>query len=242
MLWRKFKLDWKYALGELVVVTLGVLVALAIQQWNETRQDIIEESAILDRLLVDLDQDTQLFVFFRDRLTNKRSSLERLRIVFESAADAPDVTAVIQDVIIGAGLGWNQPGTQDITFREVVSSGKFGLIQSTILRDSISSYYFSFDNASKRIDARETEFPRLSYQLIPRSRETGGGTVLLSPADDISGAEARQLTQDLMASPIRNYVIAELNFAIFLTTVMSDLQDRNQALTKKIEAYRESFD
>jgi hypothetical protein len=45
-----------------------------------------------------------------------------------------------------------------------------------------------------------------------------------------------------MASPIRHYVIAELNFAIFLTTVTSDLQDRNQALTKKIGAYRASLD
>ena len=35
MLWRKFKLDWQYALGELVIVTLGVLVALAINQWND---------------------------------------------------------------------------------------------------------------------------------------------------------------------------------------------------------------
>ena len=62
--------------------------------------------------------------------------------------------------------------------------------------------------------------------------------MLLVPADGISGAEARQLTQNIMASPIRNYVIAELNFAIFLTAVTSDLENRNQALTKKIEAYR----
>jgi hypothetical protein len=37
MFWRKFKLDWTYAIGELVIVTLGVLVALGIQQWNEDR-------------------------------------------------------------------------------------------------------------------------------------------------------------------------------------------------------------
>ena len=32
--WRKFKLDWSYAIGGLFIVTLGVLVALAIGQWN----------------------------------------------------------------------------------------------------------------------------------------------------------------------------------------------------------------
>ena len=37
MLWRKFKLDWKYAIGELFIVVAGVLLALAIDQWNERR-------------------------------------------------------------------------------------------------------------------------------------------------------------------------------------------------------------
>ena len=57
MLWRKIKLDWSYAIGELAIVTLGVLVALAIDQWNDDRNAQAEERAILDRLLVDLDQD-----------------------------------------------------------------------------------------------------------------------------------------------------------------------------------------
>jgi hypothetical protein len=30
MLWRKFKLDWYYAIDELFIVVAGVLVALAI--------------------------------------------------------------------------------------------------------------------------------------------------------------------------------------------------------------------
>lgn len=242
MLWRKFKLDWKYAVGELVIVTLGVLVALAIDQWNDDRQAQAEEKAILDRLLVDLNQDSQLFETISAQMANKKSSLERLRKVFESGSDSPDPTAVIQDVIIGAGMGWNQPGSQNLAFQEIIASGKFGLIRSSILRDNISSYYYMFDNTTLRIDERETEFPRLSYQLIPRSDKTGGSIALLSPADDISVAEARKLTQDILASPIRNYVIAESNFGIFLATVMSDLQDRNQALTKKIEAYRASLD
>lgn len=242
MLWRKFKLDWKYALGELVIVTLGVLIALAIDQWNDDRKALVEEKAILDRLLMDLNQDAQLFEIISGRMANKKSSLERLKIVFEAGSDSPHPTGVIQDVIIGAAMGWNQPGSQNQTFQEIVASGKFGFIRSSILRDNISSYYFIFDNTTLRVDERETEFPRLSYQLIPRSDETGGSIALLSPAEDISIAEARQLTQKILASPIRDYVIAEMNFGIFLATVMAGLQNRNQALTKKIEAYRESLD
>ena len=34
MFWRKFKLDWSYAMGELAIVTVGVLIALGINEWN----------------------------------------------------------------------------------------------------------------------------------------------------------------------------------------------------------------
>ena len=35
MKWRYLKLDWKYAIGELVIVTTGVLFALALGQWRQ---------------------------------------------------------------------------------------------------------------------------------------------------------------------------------------------------------------
>ena len=41
--WRKFKLDWSYAIGELFIVTIGVLVALAIGEWNNERMERAEE-------------------------------------------------------------------------------------------------------------------------------------------------------------------------------------------------------
>ena len=39
MFWRKFKLDWPYVIGELLIVTAGVLIALAISAWNSDRLD-----------------------------------------------------------------------------------------------------------------------------------------------------------------------------------------------------------
>ena len=59
MLWRKFKLDWSYAIGELFIVTIGVLIALAIDQWNSDREDQIEEKQIIKRLIADLETDIE---------------------------------------------------------------------------------------------------------------------------------------------------------------------------------------
>jgi hypothetical protein len=44
----------KYAIGEIILVVIGILIALQINNWNENRKDSIEEKAILENLLENL--------------------------------------------------------------------------------------------------------------------------------------------------------------------------------------------
>jgi hypothetical protein len=44
----------KYAIGEIILVVIGILIALQINNWNETRKDSIEEKVILENLLENL--------------------------------------------------------------------------------------------------------------------------------------------------------------------------------------------
>ena len=45
---------FKYALGEIVLVVIGILIALQINNWNENRKSEVEETKILSSLLEDL--------------------------------------------------------------------------------------------------------------------------------------------------------------------------------------------
>jgi hypothetical protein len=38
---------FKYAIGEIILVVIGILIALSINNWNENRKATIEETAIL---------------------------------------------------------------------------------------------------------------------------------------------------------------------------------------------------
>jgi drug/metabolite transporter (DMT)-like permease len=49
MFWHKFRLDWSYALGELLIVTLGVLIALAVNNWNNERLERAQERDVVAR-------------------------------------------------------------------------------------------------------------------------------------------------------------------------------------------------
>ena len=38
MKWRLLKLNWKYGIGELAIVTMGVLIALGVDEWRQQHQ------------------------------------------------------------------------------------------------------------------------------------------------------------------------------------------------------------
>ena len=52
---------FKYAVGEIVLVVIGILIALSLNNWKETRQETLQEIKILRQLNADL-RDNQIEV------------------------------------------------------------------------------------------------------------------------------------------------------------------------------------
>jgi len=48
---------FKYAIGEIILVVIGILIALQINNWNEFRKERVVESNILKEILINLDSD-----------------------------------------------------------------------------------------------------------------------------------------------------------------------------------------
>ena len=49
---------FKYAIGEIILVVIGILIALQINNWNEGRKEIIKSKALLEEFKRDLARDT----------------------------------------------------------------------------------------------------------------------------------------------------------------------------------------
>ncbi|HEY9117884.1 MAG TPA: DUF6090 family protein [Roseivirga sp.] len=49
-----FKLNWKYAFGEIALIFVGISLAIAFQNWNENRKQIKVEADLLTQLRQDL--------------------------------------------------------------------------------------------------------------------------------------------------------------------------------------------
>jgi len=64
----------KYAIGEIVLVVIGILIALQINSWNENRKDRLEEQAVLLQLKEDF-QTNLLQLEQKIEMRNKMISL-----------------------------------------------------------------------------------------------------------------------------------------------------------------------
>ena len=64
----------KYAIGEIVLVVIGILIALQINNWNEQRKARISERALYRRILNDLEADEKRIINHIDYYqTDKKS-------------------------------------------------------------------------------------------------------------------------------------------------------------------------
>ena len=237
MFWRKFKLDWPYVIGELLIVTAGVLIALAISAWNSDRLDRNEQYDILTRLISDLEADVQSFDRRVRLVEEKEESLNRLWSTL--SGDGPDdPNQFLTDIVVGANYGWNQGTATKATFNELVGSGKLMLIIDDAARSAIVRYYERYETQHLRIDERETDFPRISYQLVPR------GPTIGTLAGPIEGKAQSGLSEEFVngqieaakSSALRDHVIAEMNLARFIRGVSSSLTEDAKSLIEMLKS------
>ena len=120
---------------------------------------------------------------------------------------------------------------QRITFDELLGSGVFGLIRDAGLRVAISDYYELDDGTQRRIDERETEYPSISYRLVPRYNEFE-----LEP--DLSEAQRERLVSAIFASVLREHIIPEINLSRFIGQTFEVLRQAAFDLLSELETYR----
>lgn len=133
---------WKRALGELVLIVGGVLIALALDSWWQGREDRDREAAYLHQLLADL-RETQSRL--EESIAGDDRMLEWVRFVLERAYNGPPPPADSLDLPMGYNQFRPLTGTQVV----LVQSGDLQLVHSDSLRLGVIAY-------TALVDATET--------------------------------------------------------------------------------------
>ncbi len=233
MRWRFLRLDWGYAIGEFIIVVAGVLIALAVDGWNDDRVNRLQEAELVERLISDLEREARNNEVGLGLLAGKNESLDRVYATLVAEVEPDDPAGFLGDVIEGAQYGWNQATARRVTFDGLLGAGKFGLITDRDLRVGITEYYALDDSVHDRIDERETRYPHLSYQLVPRANE-------FDLQQNLSDDETRRLVAGVFASPLRHHVIAEINLARFMRERLGALQTEGRELIERLQNHLDS--
>lgn len=143
----------KYAIGEIVLVVIGILIALQINNWNENRKDTIEEQAILESLFLNLSlAKKQSEVLISEEETLK----ERLTRILGINSNHSEITLkTIPDSIFKSAV-WDLQSDQPTfnSYNNLKNTNKLSLIKNTKIIEKLTNLEFRLNKLNDILEDR----------------------------------------------------------------------------------------
>ena len=221
----------KYAVGEVLLIVVGILIALQIGEWNQERRDRNEETYILNRILDELEANIKEINRYSEGPKRRREAMDRLAAGF-AGNPITDNVSFLNDVSRVSIFGWAVPVLGRNTFEELVNAGKLGLIRGDELRDAINGYYDFVEGLELRIEKRTTGYSQIAYKLVPRPV-----TIENVVKEDLTEEEYTQLVEAVLKSDLKDYIVPAQNRNNLIETTWQRIQEAANDLIAKIETY-----
>lgn len=180
----KFSKYLIYAIGEIVLVVIGILIALSINNWNDNRKNIKAELNYYNRILDDLEMDKQLIVQSLEKADKRIETSKELLLELDSGTKSKKyllnkfLIAIRGDVFV----------VRDVTFKDLISSGNIKLLNDIKIKNSLIQYYSELENVQTQMKQNRDENLKNIFGLFNSSIEFGG-TQELEYVNQIIGPE-----------------------------------------------------
>ncbi len=209
---------FKYAIGEIILVVIGILIALQINNWNEFRKERIKEKAYLTRLKEDLISDKKTIelnqAFYQDVFVAGS-------LVLSHAEGEDEIIASNWDVLTAyfhASQIWPIL-MQSSTYEELKSSGELSLIQNVTLRNRLPFYHGNGLQRYQQTMGINPPYRKMVRGLIPSKIQnymwdnchvTVGDNQILQKCDPFINEEQAEVLINVLSS--NTALIEELRF------------------------------
>ena len=141
----------KYAIGEIVLVVIGILIALQINNWNEHRKLQLQEQEILKGLEVE-------FIINHDRLvyvmqTSQLSVEEANKLMSYFYQDISEIQeAKLDSIVYNIQNAWTFNPRKGL-LNSIIASGQISLISNVELKNQLASFEDLVNDAQEEQDA-----------------------------------------------------------------------------------------
>lgn len=160
----KTKRYLKYALGEIVLVVIGILIALSINNWNEHRKNILEETVILNNLIEDLKADIKGYNESIAWLESRKAHVNSL-LMFLKNPNLPINDAELIHWLITSGYILDYTPVFP-TYAEITGAGKLTLIESEKIKKDLSHYKSNFDNDVRVFTSYDEGIKKIEFKAL----------------------------------------------------------------------------
>lgn len=136
-------LNWRLLLGEFVVIVVGVLLALWVDQLREARANAELEVEYVESLVTDLDADLAQFDSTEAWMRRSETAAATVLALYKGSPPTENVADLVAAV---ETAGWQYfPSITRNTIDDLRSTGNLRLIRDPALRRAIASYYATLE-------------------------------------------------------------------------------------------------
>lgn len=202
----------KYAIGEIILVVIGILIALSINNWNEKRKDSLQEKVVLKTLLENL----SLAKIQSQKLIAEETLLkDRLILVLDlEPSEKRKNKTTIPDSIFKYAV-WDLQSDQPTfnAYFNLKSTDQLGLISNTKITENFTDLEFALNQLNDILEDRLSvhqiridDILELNINFIPLVKSN-------IPEINIEN-EVKNDYQEILTNPrVRNLLGMKLSFA-----------------------------
>jgi len=224
----------KYALGEILLVMIGILLALQVNNWNEERKGIIKEKSYLNSIYNDLKEDVATIESNRNLLSEHYfMGLEVLEAIENKTETSIDSTK------IATYLGWDLSQIIPVD-REENTWDKFKVLgyNTFIIDDSLTiklnKFYSKYDQQIERFNQLPKKLRQELRDLTGQCHYAEGLEVMREKGVAFYGASSPKTRKCILSiSKIRELVGAIMVTSIVNTKIYEELlEEANNHLNR----------
>ena len=138
-----------YAIGEILLVVIGILIALQVNNWNEKRNRTNTEIEYLKRLRSDLANDTAYY-HRRIKYSNKviADHKEAIKATYTQISNPRDFYQSLNKIEYSS----EALSLRDITYKEMHNAGQINIIRNDKIKTELMEFYRQVDLVAKHFD------------------------------------------------------------------------------------------
>lgn len=232
----KFSKYLLYAIGEIILVVIGILIALQVNNWNTERTNDNAALKLMSRIQLESEQNQEELKIRIEVVNSLLINAEGLIKLFNrdyTNSNIRTVDSLISDLLFTPSLNYKSS-----TLDEALNSGIVSLIQSDSLRDQLYQVPNFYDNIlffEKLIldDYKNNLMPYLydniSLRQIDGTFATIKDRIGKSKLDDIDN---RKVLSDVKFESMVDNKMYDLNSLLESYTAFSELNAHNIILLK----------